>query len=61
MLGSSQEHTDRDTEDEAAPGESCDEGDTARSRRESGASCVSDNRSVLSVNDEKRRPKKSKK
>lgn len=63
LLGSSQEHTDRDTEDEAGPrlGESCDEADTARSRRESGVSCASDNRSVLSVTDEKRRSKKSKK
>ena len=63
LLGSSQEHTDRDTGDEEGPGvgESCDEADTVRSRRESGVSLASDNRSVLSVTDDKRRSKKSKK
>ena len=53
LLGSSCEHTDRDTEDE---------GDTAeREQRESGASGISDTRSLLSVNNETKRTKKSKK
>ena len=67
LLGSSLDHTDKDTEDEAGAGgiESQDETDnviSGRSRRDSGTSFLSDNQSLRSGHiQETKKPKKSKK